>query len=245
MYFSYREENRTFQDIGLWNNGGASVTGVAEPERVQALYVTHGTLEALGVQPLAGRWFSEMDDTPGAPDTVILTYGYWQRRFGGNPSVVGRTLNVDSRPRTVIGVMPQSFRFLNIDSELILPQKFDREKLFLGNFSYQGIARLKPGVTLQQANTDVARMVGIWLKAWPPAPGFTRALFESAHFAPKLRPLKQEVVGDVGTTLWVLIGHHHVGAADRLCERSKSATGSRRGPAAGTCDPSSARCGLG
>jgi len=206
MYFTYREENRTFQDFGLWDNGGASVTGLAEPERVQALFVTYGTLQALGVQPVAGRWFSQADDTPGAPDTIILTYGYWQRRFGGNASAVGRILTVDSRPRIVIGVMPQSFRFLNNDPELILPQRFDRNKLFLGNFSHQGIARLRPGVTLQQANADVARMLGIWLKVWPPPPGFTRALFEGAHFGPKLQPLKQEVVGDVATTLWVLMG---------------------------------------
>ena len=82
--------------------------------------------------------------------------------FGGDNSVIGRSLNVDSSPRTVIGVMPQDFRFMNIDADLILPQRFDRNKIFLGNFSYQGIARLKPGVTVQQANADVGRMLGIW-----------------------------------------------------------------------------------
>jgi predicted permease len=206
MYFTYREESRTFQDFGLWSNDGASVTGVGEPEQVQALGVTHGTLEALGVRPAAGRWFSQADDTPGTPETVILTYGYWQRRFGGSPSVVGGTLNVDSKPRTIIGVMPQKFQFLNAQAALLLPMRFERGKLFLGNFSYQGIARLKPGVTLQQANTDVARMLSIWLKAWPAPPGFSRALFENARIAPKVQPLKQEVVGDIGATLWVLMG---------------------------------------
>jgi predicted permease len=137
---------------------------------------------------------------------VLLTHGYWQRRFGGNTSVVGRILTVDSRPRMVIGVMPRNFRFLNANTDLILPQRFDRNKLFLGNFSYQGIARLKSGVTLRQANADVARMIGIWLKAWPPPPGFTRDLFEKARLSPKIQPLKQEVVGDVGATLWVLMG---------------------------------------
>ncbi len=78
---------------------------------------------------------------------MILTYGYWQRRFGGDKSVIGRTITVDSTPHNVIGVMPASFGFRN-DPELILPQRFDRNKIFLGNFSYQGIARLKPGVTL-------------------------------------------------------------------------------------------------
>ena len=206
MYFTYREENQTFQNVGIWSNGGASVTGVAEPERLQALFVTYGILQALDVQPAVGRWISQSDDTPGSPETVMLTYGYWQRRFGGDKSVVGRTLTVDSKPRTVIGVMPRDFKFMNIYPELILPQRFDRNKQFLGNFSYQGIARLKPGVTMQQASADVTRMLGIWLKSWPAPPGFSPALFENAHFAPKLQPLKQEVVGDIGTTLWVLMG---------------------------------------
>ena len=206
MYFTYRQENHTFQDFGMWSNDGANVTGVGDPEQVQALDVTYGTLQALGVQPVLGRWFSQADDTPGTPETVMLTYGYWQRRFGGNPAVVGRSLDVDSKPRTVIGVMPRDFRFLNSKMDLILPERFDRSKIFLGNFSYQGIARLKPGVTLAQANADVARMIPIWLRAWPPAPGFSRTLFENAHFAPKVQPLKQEVVGDIGATLWVLMG---------------------------------------
>lgn len=206
MYFTYREENRTFQDFGLWSNDGVTVTGGGDPEQVRALDVTYGTLQALGVQPALGRWFSQADDTPGTPDTVILSYGYWQRRFAGNGSTVGRTLIVDSQPRTIIGVMPRDFRFLNADPDLILPERFDRNKIFLGNFSYQGIARLKPGVTLKQANADVTRILSIWIKAWPPAPGFSRTLFENARFAPRIRPLKQEVVGDIGPTLWVLTG---------------------------------------
>ncbi|HTW63441.1 MAG TPA: ABC transporter permease [Bryobacteraceae bacterium] len=206
MYFTYREQNRTFQDFGLWSNDGVTVTGIGEPEQVRALDVTYGTLNALGVQPVLGRWFSEADDTPGGRDTTILTYGYWQRRFGGDKSVVGRSINIESKPHTIIGVMPQNFRFLNSQAELILPEQFDRNKIFLGNFSYQGIARLKPGVTMQQASTDVARMVPIWIKSWPPVPGFSRELFENAHIGPKLQPLKQEVVGNIGATLWVLMG---------------------------------------
>ena len=206
MYFTYRDENRTFQDFGVWSNGGGTVTGLAEPEALQAVFVTYGTLQALGVQPAVGRWFSQADDTPGTPETVMLTYGYWQRRFGGSASVVGRTLMLDAKPRLIIGAMPRNFQFLNAKADLILPQRFDRNKVFLGNFSYQGLARLKPGVTLQQANADVGRMLGIWLHAWPAPPGFSRALFENAHFGPKIKPLKQDVVGDIGATLWVLMG---------------------------------------
>jgi len=205
MYFTYREENRTFQDFGLYRSAGATVTGLAEPDVVPTLSVTYGTLQALGVPPKLGRWFSQADDTPGSPQTVILNYGYWQRRFGGDPSVLGRTLTIDTEPHTVIGVMPAGFEFVN-NPDLILPQQLERDKVFLGQLSYPGIARLKPGVTLQQANADLARMLAIWLKEWPPAPGFNRALFENAGFGPKLQPFKQEVVGNVGTVLWVLMG---------------------------------------
>jgi putative ABC transport system permease protein len=88
MYFTYREENRTFRQFGVWSSGGASVTGVAEPEQPRALFVTYGVLDAVDVKPLLGRWFSQADDTPGSAETVILTYGYWQRRFGGDTSIV-------------------------------------------------------------------------------------------------------------------------------------------------------------
>jgi predicted permease len=206
MYFTYREENQTFQDFGLWSIGGGTITGVGDPEALRAIIVTDGVLESLRVQPAVGRWFTRADDTPGAPDTMMLMYGYWQRAFGGDKSVVGRTFNLDAKPRTVIGIMPQDFKFLNNEAELILPQQFDRNKVFLGNFSYQGVARLKPGVTMQQANTDIGRMLGIWLKAWPTPPGFDHALLENARFAPNIRPLKQDVVGDIGPVLWVLMG---------------------------------------
>jgi predicted permease len=204
-YFTYREESRTFQDFGVYQVSGSTITGLAEPDVVPALSVTYGTLQALGVQPKYGRWFSQTDDTPGSPETIILNYGYWQRRFGGDPSVVGRTLTVDTRPRTVIGVMPAGFDFKN-NPDVIVPLQFDRKGMYLGGFGYQGIARLKPGVTLSQANADLARMLGIWLKAWPPPPGYNLAVFQNASFGPKLRPYKEEVVGDVGTVLWVLMG---------------------------------------
>ena len=206
MYFTYREQNRTFQEFGLWSNGAASVTGLGEPEQVRTLLVTYGTLQALGVQPALGRWFSEAEDKPGAPDIVLLTHGYWQRRFGGDPHAIGRTVTVDSKPHRVIGVMPADFQFQNANPDLILPERFDRNKVFLGNFSYQGIARLKPGVSLQQADADVARMLPIWLKQWPAPPGFDRAIFENIHIGPALRPLKRDVVGDIGKALWVLMG---------------------------------------
>ena len=165
--------------------------------------VTHEVLPALGVQPDLGRWFSQSDDSPGTPETVILTYGYWQRHFGGDRSAIGRTLTVDSRPREVIGIMPRNFRSLYGQPDLILPQRFDPSHLPPNyNFNYVGIARLKPGVTLAQANVDVGRMLPIWTAANGVDPSF----LETSRMAPALRPLKEDVVGDTGKVLWVLMG---------------------------------------
>jgi predicted permease len=205
MYFTYGEENKTFEHFGVWRSGDVSVTGIAEPELLRTLLVTHGVLDAVDVKPLLGRWFSRADDTPGSAETVLLTYGYWQRRFGGDRSILGRTLTIESRPRSVIGVMPEDFRFQG-DPELILPLRLDRNTLSLGLFNYQGIARLKSGITLEQANADVARMLKLWLKAWPPNPGMDRTVFQDARFGAALHPLKQDIVGNIGTALWVVMG---------------------------------------
>jgi len=204
-YFTYREESRAFQDVGLWDSGTAAVTGLAEPEQVRTLYVTAGLLPLLRIPPTLGRWFSRQDDLPGTQETVILTYGYWQQKFGGDAHVIGRMLQMDSRPRQIVGVMPARFRFLDLKPALLLPQRLDRSKVFVGQFSYQAIARLKPGVTLAQANADVARMLPMMFR-FPLPPGFTRQLFEDARVGPNLRPLKRDVVGDIGSVLWVLMG---------------------------------------
>jgi predicted permease len=206
MYFTYAEQNRTFQALGVWSPGTASVTGLAEPEQVRAVLVSDGALQALGVQPALGRWLGQADQMPGAPETVMLGYGYWQRRFGGDRSVIGRGIRVQSRSREIVGVMPQGFRFVNTDAELILPVRFDRGKLILAGFGYQGIARLKPGVTIAQASADVARMVPIWLSSWSNGPGTNSRAYETWRITPALRSLKQEAVGNIGSVLWVVMG---------------------------------------
>jgi predicted permease len=207
-YFIYRDQNRSFQDIGLITGDSVSVTGLAEPEQVRAQRVTDSLLPVLGVAPMIGRGFSRQDDTPGSPDTVILMYGYWQRKFGGDGSIVGQTIKIDGKPHQVIGVMPKKFHFFGQSDEpaLLVPFQFDRNKVFLGNFSYMAIARLKPGVSIEQASNDVARMLPIVSQTFPAPPGFNLKMFEDAHLAPNLKPLKNQVVGDIGTVLWVLMG---------------------------------------
>ena len=206
LYYTYREEGRSFRDIGIWQNDTASLTGVGEPEEIRALDVTDGILPILGVQPRLGRLFTRTDDAPDSAQTVMLMYGYWQTKFGGDPSVIGRRILLDGRAHEVIGVLPATFRFLDLRPAIVLPLRLNREKTFLGNFSYRGIARLKDDVTIAQANADVGRMIPISLKMFPPFPGYSVKMFEDARLAPAIVGLKQSVVGELGSVLWILMG---------------------------------------
>jgi predicted permease len=204
-YFTYREDGKTFDDVGLYRWDSVSITGRGEPERIRALMVTDGTLPLVGARPWAGRLFTREDAAPGSPARVILTHGYWQRRFAG-ADVVGQAIVVDGKPLDIIGILPQSFTFLDSNTSIVLPLQFDRSTTFIGNFSYRGLARLKPGVTLEQANADVARMLPTLPQKFPLPPGFTIKMFEELKMLPDVRPLEVDVVGNVGQVLWTLLG---------------------------------------
>ncbi|NJD19326.1 MAG: ABC transporter permease, partial [Gemmatimonadetes bacterium] len=204
LHFTYAAESRTFESVGMWDNSSVSVTGVAEPEQVPSMNLTFQILPMLGIEPALGRVFSEDDDSPGTPETVMLGHAYWQRRFGGDPGAVGRTLTINGTPREVIGVMPAGLRFLSYDPDVYLPFRFNPDSVFVGNFSFQAIGRLRPDATLAQANADVERMIPLAVEQHPG--GITLGMLEQAKFAALVRPLKQDVVGDVGDVLWVLLG---------------------------------------
>ncbi len=201
IFITYQENSQTFQDLGAWSPDGATatVTGRGDPEEVRTLTVSRGVLTTLGVQPEIGRWFSNAEDAPGAPDAVMLSNAYWHRKFGGDRAVLDRALTINGRPHQIIGVMPAEFRFGG-ELDVILPLRINRAQP-IPSFRLQGFARLKPDVSLAQANADVARVIRIWLNNT----GKTDPAFQ-ARYGPSLRPLKQEVVGDVGRTLWVLMG---------------------------------------
>jgi putative ABC transport system permease protein len=205
LLLTYTHENRSFEHVGVWSRDTANVTGGVLPEEVTTLNVSVGTLPALGIQPALGRWFSDEDHTVGATETVILIHGYWQRRFGGERSIIGRQVLIDGRARTVVGVMPASFRFLNESPDVILPARFDPATLTLGGFNYEGIARLARGVTVEQARADVARMIPIWVNAWPSFPGIDRSVFANSGMTAVITPLQQELVGNVRDVLWLLM----------------------------------------
>src|SRR3984957_1122012 len=207
-YFTFREQSRTFQDIGLYYTGfgaalySANVTGLGRPEHVPALGVTDGVLPILGVTPLLGRSFTREDDEPGSSDTVMITYGYWRSKFGGDRSVIGKTIDLDGKPSTIIGVLPQGFRFLDMSNlDILLPLRPRTQR----GYNYFAVARLNPGVTLGEANADVARMLPI-APSFFPRPDLSLKFYKEAQIGPNLQPLKQYLIGDAGKVLWVLMG---------------------------------------
>ncbi len=175
----------------------ATLTDRGEAERVRALRVTDGTLQALGVQPMRGRWFTEQEYDAGAdgPSPVILSHAFWQRRFGGDEAALGRELSMDSPggagtlplppSAQVVGIMPPGFQFLDAapQPDIIIPVRLDPARQAHGIYSWQMLARLKPGVTLTEAQADLDRIRPIWVDAWPLFPGMTTEQFDelAAH----------------------------------------------------------------
>jgi predicted permease len=193
-YLTYRESQNAFEAIGAWDPTEVSITGGGNPERVQGLLVSAATLPLLRVQPIVGRIFGAQDDTPGQPLRVVLTHGYWQRRFGGAGNVVGQSLVIDGKPAEVIGVLPSSFKFLRTRPDIVLPMPLDVSAPRGISFGFQALARLKPGMTLTLANADAARVISLL----PPA-------FARLELRPNVRPLADDVIGEVGKILWILL----------------------------------------
>ena len=193
-YLTYRENHQVFEDVGAWDPAELTITGGGDPERVQGLLVSASVLPLLRVHPILGRGFGAEDDTPGAPRRVMLTHGYWQRRFAGAGNVVGQQLVIDGRPAEIIGVLPESFKFLRTRPAIVLPLPLDVNAPRSISFGFQALARMKPGVTLAQANADLARMISLL----PP-------VFARLELRPNVRPLAVDVIRDVGRILWILL----------------------------------------
>ncbi len=191
-YFVYRDQQRVFEEIGAWDSRQVSITGRGEPERIEVLSVTDVTLPLLGVRPALGRVFRKEDDAPDSPLRVVLTHGHWQRKLGGALDVVGKPLVVNGEPAEIIGVLPASFRFLSAHPEMLLPMRLKRVDWVM--FDFQALARLKPGVTLAQANADIARMIPLLKQG-----------HERLKLQPLVRPLAEDVTGDIGRVLWILL----------------------------------------
>ncbi len=203
LYHTFRDHARSLAAIGLWRTGHATVTGLAEPESVTVIRVTDGLFPMLGLSPVIGRSFSaeEMSSDGGSP--VILSYGYWRSRFGGDPDVLQRTVTVGGQARPIIGVMPPDTRIQDRAADVFLPLRLDQTSQGVGNWSFPGIARLKPGVTAAEATRELSGLTPLACELYP---GIPLPELERRGFRTVATPLRQAVVGHSGQVLWVVFG---------------------------------------
>ncbi|HEX8283358.1 MAG TPA: ABC transporter permease [Pyrinomonadaceae bacterium] len=191
-----------FEDVAAYYESGFNMTGAGEPERIQGVRATASLFSTLGVAPLTGRAYTEEEDRPGAPDVAVISHSLWRRRFNSDPSVVGKSVTLDGRPTTIVGVMRADFHFPNNDADVWKPAAFDADLLSpnnRGSHFLNAVARLKEGFTPARANTEVAALAR--------AQGAENAGNYPRGFGASVRPLAEEVVGpSVRTSLFVMLG---------------------------------------
>jgi predicted permease len=205
MYFTFSQHNRSFSSMGVWFSVLSNLTGVAKPDQVKTVAVSGGVLETLGIPPALGRWFNTADQDPRGGKTVMLSYACWQQRFGGDPGVIGRTVEVDAVPREIVGVMPRGFRVADQQFDLLAPLALDPVNEKLAPFFLNGMARLKPGVTLAGSDADIRRLLGVWMDSWTNGPGSNPHYYENWRITPAFSTMKAQVTGNVNGVLWVVM----------------------------------------
>jgi predicted permease len=197
-YVSWRDGSRTLESLGIWTWTSHALSGAGgEAERVDGAAVAANLFPLLGVRPRLGRGFAPGEEQRGRDRVVLLSDGLWRRRYGGDPSVVGRTITVDALPYVVVGVMPPRFQF-PARGELWVPFATEEWMLGRGNRGLAGaIGRLGPGVTLAQARADLATVSARLEKDHPE---------ENHGWAAEVLPLRRDLVGDLRTPLLVFLG---------------------------------------
>jgi putative ABC transport system permease protein len=204
-HLTYQDENRVFDEIGLYSPPGATatITGQDEPEAVPRMTATSGVFRAVGMSAVVGRLFTIRDEDPDALPVALLGHGYWRTRFGADPAVVGRKMVLDGVDRTIVGVLPPRLAALGQDPAVVTALQFRRANLFVGNTGLVGIARLKAGVTRQQAVADMTRMLPMAFEKFPGGPVVDAA--KQAGYVPDAPPLRDVLVGGTARLLWVLM----------------------------------------
>ena len=202
-FLDWRQDNRCFESIAAYRWADGTIRGTGEPEEVHAQRVSATFFSILGVQPVLGRNFTEDEDRRGANPTVILSEGLWKRKFASDPNILGKAVNVGGAARTVIGVIPTSFR-LRVPNfktaDLYEPVGQDEDEKFHRRDSFWGldaIGLLKPAVTLEQAREDMMRVNSGLAATYPDI---------DADIKANLIPLKEEIVGEMRSVLLVLFG---------------------------------------
>ena len=197
-YLDWRDQSRSFEAMGAADYWSPNLTGRDSPEHLRGLRVTQNLFPMLGVEPLIGRLFVPGEDQKGAEHEVILSYGLWQRRFSGDANVLGSTITLDGKSYTIIGVMPQEFKFAPFwatHAELWTPNAFGERAHNRGGNSLRIFARLKPRVTIARARAEMATITARLEQQYP---GTNRHVI--------VTPLKEKVVGQVEAPLLVLLG---------------------------------------
>ncbi|HSR51229.1 MAG TPA: ABC transporter permease [Acidobacteriota bacterium] len=198
-YRDLREGTEAFSgQVALYRSIGSTLTGLEEPARVGSLSVTPRLFSVLRAQPATGQFFTEEAETPGHNKQVVITHACWMRRFGGDPSIIGSAIELDSEPYTLVGVAQEGFEFPpgNSEVELYFPMAFsNRVMLDRDHRMFDSVARLGPGVTLDGAKTQLQAMAAQLAREFPDS---------NQGWSLTARPLRQELLGDLSTTLWVL-----------------------------------------
>jgi putative ABC transport system permease protein len=200
QFRGWASENRVFDRMAALRQEPRVLTGGELPERVETVLISPSGFEMLGVKPALGRTFSPDENQPGRNLAAILSYGLWQRRFGGDRGVLGKTVILDGIGYTVVGVTPPDFRLLDVPSELWIPYALDSKELNPRNRAARTlrvIARLKPGATLLQAQAEMRSIARRLELADPDA---------NTGYSASVIPLRDQLVGDIRTTLWMLLG---------------------------------------
>jgi putative ABC transport system permease protein len=195
-YFDYRMENRTMADVGAWLTSTATIGGPGEdPERIEAAVATPSMFSVLRARPLLGRLITESDPPPGPSSVVLLSHALWQRRFGGRADILGQRVTINGTPRVIIGVMPEEFDVpagAKFWVPLVITSSVLQQRQSHGTYA---IARLKDGVTLEQAQQEMTGLMQGWRERLPK--------IHSGHFL-YLNPLMEDIVADVRPALKVV-----------------------------------------
>ena len=195
----WQKENRTFSGMAIGRSFSANLIGAGEAEQVDGRRVSANLFSVLGVKPALGRDFAPGEDEPGVAPVVVISAGLWQRKFGAALDVPGKSLTLDDKSYTIIGVLPASFTLYRGTDVYVPMGQWNNSGLQnrSAGLGLQGIGRLKPGVTLAQAQADLDRVMRRLVEAYPDVNRGNGAA---------LVPLKERLVGDVGTILWMLLG---------------------------------------
>ncbi|MBW3535826.1 MAG: ABC transporter permease, partial [Gemmatimonadetes bacterium] len=205
-YLHYREHARSLERIGAYLENVVNLAGDGTPERVQVALVSSGLLEMLGARPAVGRLFTEEEQAPFDPEvmvSVVLSHDLWVRQYGGDPAVVGRTVELNAAPKRVVGVLEAGFGFPGPATAVWYPLGLDPSSAAVDGFYFGSVARLAPGVAPADAERELRALVPGLAEAHPDA---APALFGEGGLTPLVRTLEDEVVGEARPVLWILMG---------------------------------------